>query len=278
MEFPRSRAYYLSLFPAKQLVSRVSMVLLVTVAVVLLVMAKAGNPAVINLRTSIADAITPVLAIAARPIDSIVAAGQWVVEMASLRSENIALKNQNVQLRQWQLLAKDLEKENHALRKLMNVVPPQRTSFVTAPVISDMGGPYVHSILIGGGAAQGIDVNSAVINENGLVGRIIEAGQSSARVLLLDDINSRVPVMAELSQEKVILAGGGDGMPTLSYVSADSRIAVGERIVTSGDASVFPKGLAVGRVVSIEGGVVKVQPFADSGKLDYVSVVDVTQQ
>lgn len=276
MALPRSRAYYLSVLPGKQWFSRASLVLLFTVGVMLLVMNRAGNPGVVALRTSIADTLTPVLTTASRPIDAIVAAGQWVSQLATLREENIALKNQNLQLRHIQAQAMEMKAENEALRALMKVVPSHHTSYVTAAVVSDMTGPYVHSLLIGGGTNHNIHKDSAVINENGLVGRVVEAGEKSARVLLLADINSRVPVMAEKSRERTILVGGSDGVPVLSYLAADSKIAVGERIVTSGDGGVFPKGLAVGKVVSVENGVVKVQPFADGNKLDYVSVVDFT--
>ena len=63
-------------------------------------------------------------------------------------------------------------------------------------------------------------------------------------------------------------------MPTLSYLAADNKVSVGDRIVTSGDGGVFPRGIAVGKVVSVEGGVVRVQPFVDNTKLDYITVVD----
>ena len=109
-----------------------------------------------------------------------------------------------------------------------------------ARIVSDFGGPYLHAALINGGTQQGISPDLAVVSQHGLVGRVVESGKTSSRVLLLNDINSRVPVIAETTREKSILAGSNGGMPTLAYLAANSKIAVGERIVTSGDGGVFP--------------------------------------
>ncbi len=245
---------------------------MLTVAAALVVMSKTGNPAVLKLRTSITDAITPVLTVAASPMDVVSNAGNWVAETINMRSENIALRNQNLQLLQWQSLAKEMEAENASLRALLNVVPQTKRDFVTARVVSDFGGPYMHGALINGGALQGITHDLAVVSEHGLVGRVVEAGEKTSRVLLLNDINSRVPVIAETVREKSILAGKNDGLPSLTYLAANSKITVGERIVTSGDGGIFPSGVPVGVVTAIKDGIVQVQPFVDFSKVEYVSI------
>ena len=274
MPHSRPKAHHLSILPSKQAVGRASFALLVTAGVTLVIMSKTGNPVVSKLRMGVTDIVAPVLAVAARPIDAVVDAGRWFTEMATIRQENIALKNQNLQLKQWQLRAQAMETEDAALRELLKVVPSRNVGYVTAPVVSDVGGPYMHSALLGGGAESGITKDRAVINAQGLLGRVVEAGERSARVLLLRDINSRVPVIAETAQEKSILVGGNNDLPTLSYLSVDSRIQAGDRIVTSGDGGVYPKGIAVGLVSSVDNGVIKVQPFVDESRLDFVTVVD----
>jgi rod shape-determining protein MreC len=253
---------------------RATLLMLVTFGIALIVMSKAGNPAIGKLRTSINDAVMPVLAVAASPFDVVHDAGVWMKEMVSLRAENIALKNQNLQLLQWQATAKDLEEENRSLRELLNAVPSRKRSYITARVVSDLGGPYVHSALLNGGSEQGIKKDQAVINESGLAGRVVDVGKTSARVLLLTDINSRVPVMAEKAHEKAILAGSNNDTLNLTYLTANSAIQEGDRLVTSGDGGVFPPGIPVGIVTSIEKGAVSVQPFVDPIKIEYVSILD----
>lgn len=270
----RSKTRYLSVMPAKHVVSRAGFLVLLTASASLMIMSKTGNPAIERLRMGVADVVAPVLSVAARPMDAVMGVGQWFSEMAALRRENIALKNDNLRLKEWQLRAQAMQAEDAALRSLLKVVPPRASAYVTAPAVSDFGGPYVRSALLAGGSEDGIVKDRAVINENGLVGRVIEVGQQSARVLLLTDINSRIPVVAEKSGEKSILMGNNADMPTLSYLSADSRIAVGERLVTSGDGGIFSQGIAVGKVISAENGVVTVQPYVDVSRLHFVTVVD----
>lgn len=237
-------------------------------------MSKAGNPAVSKLRVQITDTVAPVLAVAASPMDAIHGAGVWLGEMAQLRAENIALKNANVELLHWQLEAKELAVENEVMRKLMNMVPVGHTSFITARIVSDVGGPYVNSALISAGNEDNVTKDQAVVSEQGLLGRVVSVGERSARILLLSDINSRVPVMAEGSREKSILMGNNNDALTLSYLTADSKIKVGDRIVTSGDGGIFPSGIPVGVVTSIVKGVVTVHPFASISQASYVSVID----
>lgn len=253
---------------------RASFVLFLTIGVTLMAMSKTGNPAVTRLRTHINDAVVPVLAVAASPMDAIHNAGAWVGELVQMRRENIALRNANIELMKWQEQAKAQSAELESLRKLLNVVAASKSSFITARIVSDVGGPYVHSALISGGSLEGIKKDQAVLGEHGLLGRVVDVGEKSARVLLLSDINSRVPVLAEGSREKSILVGNNTDTPTLAYLMADSKIKAGDRIVTSGDGGIFPAGIPVGIVTSIDQGAVTVQPFVQPSQAQFVSIVD----
>jgi rod shape-determining protein MreC len=115
--------------------------------------------------------------------------------------------------------------------------------------------------------------NQAVLSERGLVGRVVEAGKSSAKVLLLNDINSRIPVMNERTREKMILVGKGTSLPTLSYVATDTSTKKGDRIITSGDGGVFPKNIAVGQIRDADKARMQVDLFVNMADVEYVSVV-----
>lgn len=273
MPVKKTRSTYMML-PGKQWYYRATLSMMVGFSIALMIMSKTHNPNISRLRMQIADTVTPVISFVGRPMDAFYDIGTWISEMAQLRSENIMLKNQNVELLKWQMAAKAMESENQALRKLMHVVSSHKNGYITARVVSDVSGPYVHSALMSGGKADGIHKDQPVISESGLMGRVVDAGQNSSRVLLLNDINSRVPVIAENAHIKSILVGNNTGLPSLSYLSSDSKIKVGERIVTSGDGGVFPKGIAVGVVTSVDDGTVSVQPFVEPSKVEYVTVVD----
>lgn len=262
------------LLPGKQWFYRASVVMMITCSVALVVMSKTNNPAVGKLRTHVMDVVTPLLGIASRPMDTFHDMGTWIGEMSRMRQENIALKNENIELLKWQAQAKAMEAENKSLHALLNVVQSQKNTYITARIVSDIGGPYIHSALINGGSDSGIKKDQAAISDNGLLGRVVDVGSSSARILLLNDINSRVPVVTEHSHEKSILVGNNTDTLSLSYISGESKINIGERIVTSGDGGIFPQGIPVGVVTSVNKGSVKVQPYVDATRVEYVSVVN----
>ncbi len=274
MSIKKNRTTHLIAATPRGWTTRLSLGMLIIMSLSLMVMSQTGSPTTSRVRATLMDFITPVISVASKPLDAVASAGEWVKELIQLRSDNIALKNTNAQLLQWQSLAKSMEAENNSLRTLMNVVSTPKNNYITARIVTDMGGPYVRSALIGGGLEQGIKKDQAVISEHGLVGRIVETGNTSSRVLLLSDINSRIPVMSESSREKTILIGNNSELPSLSYIATDSAIKVGERIITSGDGGVFPRGIAVGVVSKIENGVIRIQPFVDATKIEYISVVD----
>lgn len=274
MSSKKNRATHITAITPRGLTTRASIVFLSLISVSLMVMSNTGSQNASRIRGALMDMLTPAITVAGKPLDAVAAAGGWVSDMVNLRNENLALKNTNAQLLQWQTLAKSMEAENSSLRSLMHVVPASKNNYITARIVTDISGPYVRSALIGGGGQHGVKKDQAVISEHGLVGRVVETGDTSSRVLLLSDINSRIPVMSETSREKTILVGNNNDLPSLSYIEANSSIAVGERIITSGDGGVFPRGIAVGVVTEIKNGIIRVQPFVDASKIEYVSVVD----
>ena len=258
----------------KQWFHRGSVALLLTAAIALMVMSKAGNPAVTRLRTHITDIMIPLLAAAASPMDAMHNTGQWLGSLVYMHSENIALRNERIELLKWQQNAKALSVENEALRELLHVVAGSKSSFITARIVADIGGPYIHSALISSGAEDGVSKDQAVINQNGLIGRVVEVGRSSARVLLINDINSRVPVIIENTGEKSIMVGKNHQTPELAYLTADSKVKTGDRVITSGDGGIFPGGIPVGIVEMNDENEMVVRPFTNPSQTYYVSVVN----
>jgi rod shape-determining protein MreC len=103
---------------------------------------------------------------------------------------------------------------------------------------------------------------------------VLEVGQRASRVLLLTDINSRVPVLIERTRDQAVLAGNNTDQPEIRYLTRDADIKVGDRIVTSGAGGAFPPGLPVGEVVGLGEGEVSVATFADLDRLEFVRLVN----
>jgi len=268
-----NRAVTLRAIPTRQWAGRLGFVFLLTLAVALFALGRANNGTVANFRAGVNDVLVPVVDVVSKPVDAARDVKLWVSEMAGLRAENLALKSQVAQLMQWQSAATELRAENEALRKLIHVVPAGKVSYVAARIVGESGGPYVRSSLINGGLEDGIANEQAVVSAEGLVGRVVDAGKSSSRVLLITDINSRVPVISERSRERSIASGNNSDVLTLDYVESGSRMEPGERLLTSGDGGVFPPGIPVGVISAINGSIVMVQPLTDWNRMEYVSVV-----
>lgn len=257
----------------RQFAGRASLLLLIMASLALMVISRTSPDLRNQISTPVADSAAPALDLLSRPANSINRMRNWFANLANIHAQNTALREANARLMQWQHVAIQLEAENAALRDLLQYTNKEELSFTTAKVISDRSGPFARTALINAGTGLGIAEEQPVINGEGLVGRIIEAGEHSARILLLTDINSRMPVITADSRERAIAAGDNTESLTLLYLPEDSKAMAGEKLVTSGDGDTVPAGLPVGIIESIEGGVAKVRPYTTWHRLEYVSAI-----
>lgn len=259
--------------PFKALLNRFAMLLLILSALAIMLLAKIEMVAVERVRAGVIDTIAPVLDGFSRPIATISVGIQRLENFFGVYEENQRLREQNSRLLKWQREALALTAENSTLRQMLNFVPEKGTETAAARVIGDSGAVFAQSILINAGMAVGVDRGDAVVGVKGLVGRVAEAGRKSARVLLITDFNSRIPVVSEKRRVPGILFGDNSRAPRLAFLPTGSRLELGDRIVTSGHGDVFPAGLPVGTISSIEEDGIRVVPFADFDLLEYVSII-----
>ena len=239
-----------------------------------MLLTKADIAVIDRARMAVTDAVAPILDAASRPVASAVDMMEQLQELNTIRTENAALRAEHQRLLRWQLVARRLEVENDALREALRLVPDPAEIFVTARVIGDHGGAFVRSVLVNAGQRDGIGVGQAALANTGLAGRVAQVGQRSARVLLVTDMNSRIPVMVGAERTRAVLAGDNSKRPRLVYLGPRVRVEPGDRVLTSGHGGVFPSGLPVGVVAAVEDGVVRVQPYIDGKRLEYLRLVD----
>jgi rod shape-determining protein MreC len=264
----------LRLASAKAWLHRFTFVLLFGAALALMVLGRSDSPLVERARVVVADALTPIMDALAQPLASVRHVYDNARELLSLREENALLREQQARLLQWQEVARELQAENQALRQLLKFTPDRKADYVAARVVADNGGAFVRSVLVAAGARDGVRKGDAAATGEGLVGRVAEVGQRSARVLLLTDINSRIPVVIERSRDQGILAGDNSDNPRLLYLSHGSLLQPGDRVVTSAAGGAFPPGLPVGVVKSTDNGVVIIQLFVDWDRMEYLRLID----
>lgn len=260
--------------PRRAVVQRVALPLLVLLSASMIILGKADQVMFESLRVSVTDAAAPALDILSRPLAALGHLAERAREFVTVYRDNRRLAEENERLMNWQHTALKLASENAQLRELLKLIPAPATTFITARVIANSGGAYVRSLLVHAGSEDGVERGQAAVTGEGLVGRVSEVGSRAARVLLVTDLNSRVPVIVEGAQQRALLTGDNSERPRLRYLDAGAGIKVGERVVTSGQGGVFPPGLPVGVVASVDGEAPSVEPYLELSRVEYLRIVD----
>lgn len=259
--------------PIKALAQRFAFALLLALSLALLAMSRADFVWAERARVAIIDVAEPLLAALSRPTQLARSAVHAFEEMMHLQEENQRLRQDNLRLQHWQQVALRLEQDNALLRRLLQVNTDPQMAFVTARVVSEPAGAFVRTVLLNAGQRDGLKRGDAVTADLGFVGRVIEAGQRAARVLLVTDLNSRIPIMVGTARSRGILAGDNGPMPRVEYLPGSAQVSVGDRVVTSGDGGLLPPGLAIGEVASVSDNIVRVRPLVDLARIEWVQVV-----
>ncbi|MBX3510942.1 MAG: rod shape-determining protein MreC, partial [Hyphomonadaceae bacterium] len=174
------------------------------------------------------------------------------------------LERENTELRVWRDLAERLAERNARYESLLRMPPDAMGEgadiehAIAAQLVLDSGGPFTRTLVANAGADHGVRVGFIAVNENGLVGRVVSVGRRSARVLMLDDYTSRIPVMGEASRVRAVMAGQATRppelitrpfqmqAPPLDFIVGAQSLRDGERMITSGDGGLYPRGIPVG--------------------------------
>lgn len=258
----------------KQLLIRFSLGLFLLVSVIIIGLGEIDSKLTELVRMRVIDRLLPLMHAMSWPVDYVVQIGDKVNELFLLQTENKWLREENRQLREHYNLSRHIQGENDELRKLLKVVDEPKASFITARVVGDVSGPYVRSALINAGEENGVQKNQLVLNEQGVVGRIIEVGKRSARILLLTDINSKIPAITSLSRERIIAAGDNSETIKILYLPEDNKVKIGEQLLTSGDGEMFPAGLLLGTVYAATNKAFYIKPAVQWNHLGYVRVIN----
>lgn len=259
---------------ARQALARLTLPVLILASFALMLLGKADALLAERARTVLADGLAPIYAVLASPLGRLRDSVSEVAGLWDMREENARLRDENERLRRWQSIALALDAENQRLKASLRWIPDPEASFVTARVVGDAGGVYAKAMLLSIGPNHGIRKGEIAVDERGLVGRVTEVGARTARVLLITDLNSRIPVTLETSRAHAILIGTNGPRPRLVYWPEGVVPQEGERIVTSAEANAFPANLPVGTVRHSASGAPEVEPAALLQKLEVLRIFD----
>lgn len=253
---------------------RIALVIFMTLAGFLLA-AQLVNPTMYGgVRAMFLDLSRPVFAAWSAVNRGLVDTVDGVVNVATLRAQNTILLDENQRLQHQEHLAVKLADENRLLRAALQVVPEVPAKFTTARIIADSGSGMVRSVVVNAGKNAGVRKGHVALYNGYLLGRVQEVSDSAARIVLITDYNSRIPVTAGEAGLQGILSGDNSNVLKLSYISQPQMLPEGAMVLTSGKGGGLPPGLPVGRVMRWDGVQFRVSSLGDFSDALYVQLVD----
>jgi rod shape-determining protein MreC len=250
------------------------LVIVIALAVVLVLLGKAQSGLFDQARARITDWMAPVLTKVRAPIQGF---DRWmgsVGEIFSVYEQNLKLKEENARLRQWRNVAVVLQGRVARYQSLLHAVPDPQLDAVLARVIGRANKPFLQTMILDGGRERHVLPGQAVMDARGMIGRIYLAGDRTSWVILLTDINSRVPVTVAPGNVQAILAGDNTPSPVLEMVSRQVTLHAGDQVVSSGDGGLLPPGLSIGTVVPDGQGGWRVALLADAASSQDVEILN----
>lgn len=252
---------------------RILVGMLVLALVAIFLIWRIDSPRVERFRTALVDTMVPSFEWALVPVTKTVDMFESFQSYASLYDQNQELRRELQQMKAWKEAAVQLEQQNAKLLAQNQVRLDPKLTSVSGVVLADAGSPFRQSVLLNVGSRDGIVDGWATMDGLGLVGRISGVGQTTARVILLTDASSRIPVTIQPSGQKAMLVGDNSPAPPVEFLEAPEQVRPGDRVISSGDGGVFPAGLLVGQVELGTDRRLRVRLAADYERLSFLRVL-----
>lgn len=243
------------------------------VGAVLLLLSTFNPPAFAALRRTLAEVTTPISSGLAWSSDGLAAVPAAIGSYFAVHSENAQLKKRLAAERQLVSRAQTLIRENGQLRGLLKLRDVGNAIIVTARLVNSSATSTRRYATLNAGSWQGVQHGQPVRDAAGLIGQVTEAGPNTARVLLIVDAESIVPVRRTRDGLPAIAAGRGDGMLEIRSAGAAAMIfRPGDAFVTSGTGGIFPPDVPVAHVVKPGRDIAVAEPAANPSALDFAIV------
>lgn len=192
--------------------------------------------------------------------------------LSELQAENDELRSRNAEL-------EEAEQTATRLQGLLDLQSSYNLQSTAAHIISGSSDSWSSTVTIDKGTSSGLSVGMPVTSSSGVIGQIVECGATSSTVLLVTDESSSVSAMVQSSRAQGMLDGSAAGEVRLDMIRTDQTVEVGDIVVTSGLGGVFPKGLPLGKVTSVEKNpgsmyyTIVVEPYAHTENAEEVLVI-----
>ena len=260
-----------SAFLAKGSKQKFSLFALIVLSIIFLFVETIETKPLNYFRAFIKDVIYRGALVVSSPSKSINNFADFAKEHVNLYDDYSKLKKENDELKNKISNTDFLELENAQLRKLVEEQVSSTSDLMSARVMLDKQSLYLNSFIINIGSNKNIRNGMAALDGKNFIGRIVDVNFFSSRILLVSDLNSKIPVITEPSAHHAILNGHGKNEPTLEYLPENHNIQDGDKVYTSGKEGIFSPGIPIGKV-KIENNIVKVLLFSDLSQITFINI------
>jgi len=260
-----------SAFLSKGAQQRFSLFALIVLSIFLLFFERIDAKPLNYVRSFVKDVIYRGSLAISLPSKSFSKSFQFVSDHLNLYKNYNELKKENNQLRIQMSHSDYLTLENTQLRKLIDEKETFSSNYANARVIFDKQSPYLNSFIINTGSNNNIQNGMAVLHGENFIGRIVDVNFFSSRILLVSDLNSKIPIITSPSGHHAVLSGRGKDKLTLEFLPENHQVQDGDKIYTSGKEGIFSPGIPIGKV-DFSQGKISVSLFSDLSQITFVNV------
>ena len=239
-----------SAFLKKENKQRFSLVGLIFFSVVLIILSNLNFVAINYIKSGLNEIVYRISFIVSIPEKQLQKSITLINEHISMYSEYKVMENKIRQLENNNLNSNFLQSENSRLKRLIDEYITESDELV-AKVLLDKDSPFLKSIIVNKGSKDKVSLGMAVLDENYLVGKIVEVNYSTSRVLLISDLNSKIPVIIEPGNVQSILSGSGKDHGEIQYFKSSREISSENVVFTSGSGGIFKAGIPVGKIENV---------------------------
>ena len=261
-----------SAFLRKGTQQRFSLLALIVFSIILICVDTIETKPLNYLRSVVKDVIYRGSVIVSSPSRGLKTTVTTIKDHINLYSDYRQLKEENSRLKNQAYDPNFLIFENKQLRQLLDDQITSSTNLVSSRVMLDKQSPYLNSFVINSGSNRKIKNGLAVLDGKNFIGRIVDVNFFSSRVLLVSDLNSKIPVVIEPSGNHAILSGHGEKELTLEYLPENHTVKDGGKIYTSGKGAIFSPGIPVG-ITKVKDGKIAVSLFSDLSQITFVNII-----
>ncbi|MFT5702706.1 MAG: rod shape-determining protein MreC [Rickettsiales bacterium] len=274
IEYKKTRISFFSYHDIRRVFEKVEALTFLMICIILIITSKVNHQITNSITMSVVQVSMPISNVISMPLNMAIGFSVDLQELINAKNKNSKLIKENEALRSLYIKSLNISQENSELRDILHYMGDRSTKFIATRLIAYSYQTFSRNVFIGAGSDQGVKEDDFVTGSNALIGRVKKVGADKSLVLLITDVNSRVPIIVSGSRTKGILAGNNSKLMEILYLEKDHQVKAGDLVFTSGDGEALPPGTLAGVVSKVDKNYAAVEMVENVKNLNMVSVVN----